>query len=105
MTRAAALPLVLLLPALAGCAKRATPDECLALLDHGVELSVRDRRPGATDAEVATERAARRDDKAGRATLATCPAEVSKRALTCALAAPHLDEYERCLVETPFGVR
>jgi hypothetical protein len=90
---------------LVGCAKHASQSECAALLDHGVELAVRDHRPEASDDEIAAEKAKRRAEPAGRDALAACPNEVSKDAYACALAAPTIDEYERCLVEPPYGVR
>lgn len=101
--RAAAFALVAL--GLAGCAKHASQAECAALLDHGVELAVRDRRPEASEAEVAAEKTKRREEPAGKEALAACPSEVTKDGLTCAMAAQGIDEYERCLVETPYGVR
>lgn len=90
---------------LLGCTKGPTTAECEAMLDHGVELAFRDRRPGATDLEIESEKARRRRQAPGRAAVEVCPSEVSQKALACAMGARHIDEYEKCLVVAPWGYR
>lgn len=100
--RRLSLPVLMTAGLLSACSKRPTTAQCEAMLDHGVELAIRDKRPDAGDVEIASERARRRRQAPGRMVIETCPKEVSAKALDCALGAGNLDEYERCLVVTPW---
>jgi hypothetical protein len=83
---------------LAGCARHATLAECSALVDHYVELVVREQNPKADDAEIGRQKAATRDKAAHDPAFASCPKEVSAKDARCAMQAPNIDEFERCLV-------
>lgn len=97
-----ALPLLLAIPA---CQEYASQAECEALLDHGVELSIRDKHPKAKPSLIEAEKARRRRQLPGREAIDACTREVSKKALACAMQATHIDDYERCLVIAPWGFR
>lgn len=97
--------LLLALVILPGCGKSPSVAECEGMLDHGVELAMRDRRPGSTVLEVEAEKARRRRQPPGRAAIQACASEVSETAFACAMAAEHIDDYEKCLVVTPWGYR
>lgn len=90
---------------LSGCQEHASRAECEALLEHGVELAIRDKHPRAKPALIASEKARRRRQPPGRQAIEACTHEVSKRALACAMQASHIDDYERCLVIAPWGFR
>jgi hypothetical protein len=80
------------------CARHATLAECTALLDRYVELLVREQDPKADDAEVARQKAATREKATRDPSFASCPKEVSAKSARCAMEAPNVDEFERCLV-------
>jgi len=82
---------------LAGCTRHATLAECSALLDRYVELLVREQDPKADEAEIAKHKSATREKAAHDPSFATCPKEVSKDAARCAMGAPNVDEFEKCL--------
>lgn len=99
------LALAPFLLALPGCQEHASQAECEALLEHGVELSIRDKHPSANPTLLASEKARRRRQPPGRQAIEACTREVSKKALDCAMQASHIDDYERCLVIAPWGFR
>jgi hypothetical protein len=80
-----------------GCARHATATECSALLDRYVELLVREQDPKASDAEIAKQKNLTREKASHDAAFASCPHEVSSRELGCAMGAPNVDEFEKCL--------
>jgi hypothetical protein len=80
-----------------GCARHATLAECSALLDRYVELLVREQDPKADEAEIAKQKSATREKAAHDPSFASCPKEVSKSAASCAMGAPNVDEFEKCL--------
>ena len=80
-----------------GCARHATATECGALLDRYVELLVREQDPKASEAEIARQKGITREKAARDAAFASCPKEVSSRELGCAMGAPNVDEFEKCL--------
>ena len=76
------------------------PAECTRLLDHYTELLIRQERP-----EASPEQVARKQEEARalgrRETLfevGECEKHVSRRQYECAMAAPTVDDVERCLV-------
>ena len=91
--------------ALPACQEYASQAECEAMLEHGVELSIRDKHPDAKPTLVASEKERRRRQPPGRQAIESCTQEVSKKALACAMQASHIDDYERCLVIAPWGFR
>lgn len=102
MKRLGWLALFAILPA---CEERASQAECETMLDHGIELAIRDKQPKASMAFIAAEQARRRRQPPGRQSIEACSSEVSKKALECAMEAAHIDDYERCLVVVPWGYR
>jgi hypothetical protein len=98
MNRAVAAASVVLSLGLTSCARHATLAECSALVDHYVELVVRERNPKADDAEISRHKATFRVEAAHDPSFAACPKEISAKDARCALAAPNIDEFERCLV-------
>ena len=83
--------------ALAGCARHATLADCSALLDRYVELLVRQENPKADDTEIAKHKSATRAKAVNDPSFASCPKEVSRDAVGCAMGAPNVDEFEKCL--------
>ena len=82
---------------LAGCARHATLAECTALLDRYVELLVREQNPKADETEIGRNKAATREKAANDPSFASCPKEVSAKSARCAMEAPNVDEFEKCL--------
>jgi hypothetical protein len=80
-----------------GCTRRATLAECSALLDRYVELLVRERDPKANDSEIGRQQSATREKAVHDPSFASCPKEVSAQAARCAMEAPNVDEFEKCL--------
>jgi hypothetical protein len=80
-----------------GCGRQATLAECTALLDRYVELLVREQDPKADDTEIVKQKIATREKAAHDPSFASCPSEVSARAARCAMDAPNVDEFEKCL--------
>ena len=80
-----------------GCSRHATLAECEILLDRYVELLVHDRDPKADATSIAEQKSATREKAARDPSFAACPKEVSERAFGCAMAAPNVDELEKCL--------
>ncbi len=86
MTRAGALGAALLLLA-TGCDKRLDDGECRALLDHYVELLLRDDRPSSSAGEILRlQQEARRKAERDPA-FAECRAKVSRKSFDCAMEA------------------
>ncbi len=80
-----------------GCSRHATLAQCEILLDRYVELLVHDRDPKADEGSVARQKSATREKAAHDPSFAACPKEVSEHAFGCAMAAPNVDELEKCL--------
>jgi hypothetical protein len=93
----AALGFIALATPLAGCARHATATECGSLLDRYVELLVREQNPKANDAEIARQKVLAREKASRDPSFASCPQEVKSRELGCAMGAPNVDEFEKCL--------
>jgi hypothetical protein len=99
MNRASAAAGAILSATLAcACARHANLSECSALLDRYVELLVREEDPKADDLEIAKQKAATREKALRDPSFASCPKEVSAKSARCAMEAPNVDEFERCLV-------
>jgi hypothetical protein len=81
----------------AGCVRHATNEECTALLDRYVELLVHEQDPKAGDEELARQKSATREKATHDASFAACPKEVTANAARCAMDAPNVDEFEKCL--------
>jgi len=84
----------------ASCARPLDPADCDRLLAHYTALLVREHEP-TTPPERVAERvqaalALGRDD--ARFQTARCTESLTRRAFDCAVAAPTVDEVERCLV-------
>jgi hypothetical protein len=82
---------------LVACARHATATDCSALLDRYVELLVREQNAKADDAEIAAQKQATREKAAHDPSFASCPKEVAAGAVRCAMGAPNVDEFEKCL--------
>jgi hypothetical protein len=82
---------------LAGCGRHATQGDCTAMLDRYVELLVREQNPGATAEEIAQQKERTHEKAAHDVSFASCPSEVKTKDVACALAAPNVDEFEKCL--------
>jgi hypothetical protein len=82
---------------LGGCGRRATPAECDALLDRYVELLVRQEDPGARAGDVTQAKNLARAKAAGDPEFRRCTRAVRQRDIVCALGAPTVDEFEKCM--------
>lgn len=90
----AALACLLLL----GCGRRLEPQECDALLDHYVELLLRDDRPKSSAGEIMrVQQDARRKAERDPA-FKECRARVSRRGFDCAMGAQDANRFEQCLL-------
>jgi hypothetical protein len=81
----------------AACGRHASAADCSALLDRYVELLVREQTPSADDAEIAAQQRATREKAAHDSSFASCPNEVRASAVRCAMSAPSVDEFEKCI--------
>jgi hypothetical protein len=83
---------------LLGCGKRVEPGECQLLLDHYVELLLRDDRPKSSAGEVLRlQQEARRKAERDPA-FAECSSRVSRRSFDCAMQAADANRLEQCLL-------
>jgi hypothetical protein len=83
---------------LTGCGKRLQSDECRMLLDHYVELLLRDDRPKSSAGEILRlQQEARKKAEQDPAFL-ECPERVSRRSYDCAMAADDANRLEQCLL-------
>jgi hypothetical protein len=98
MTRGPALCLVLLVLLGSGCGKRLETSECKLLLDHYVELLLRDDRPKSSAGEVLRlQQEARKKAERDPAFL-ECTNRVSRRSFDCAMDAQDANRLEQCLL-------
>lgn len=67
------------------------------MLDRYVELSVRRELPRASAADVAAEQARSRERARTNESFRRCPTDVRERHVVCAMKAPDVDEFEKCL--------
>jgi hypothetical protein len=80
------------------CGKRLERNECQRLLDHYVELLLREDRPGANAGELLrfqqeARKKAERDPAFGE-----CQSRVSRRSFECAMDAQDANKLEQCLL-------
>jgi hypothetical protein len=96
LTRTSACAALLL--ALTACGRRLDTSECGQLLDHYVELLLRDDRPKSSAGEVLrVQQDARKKAQRDPAFL-ECPARVSRRKFECAMGAQDANRLEQCLL-------
>ncbi len=95
--------LALLGVALSGCSKKATPDECEAMLDRYLDLSMAPdpelarMPPQQVESVISARKAERRSDHAYLQARVRCAAEVSRAELECAMKAPTANDWEACI--------
>lgn len=83
---------------LSGCGKRLEASECDSLLDHYVELLLRDDRPGASAAELLRLQQEARKKAERDPAFHECSERVSRRGFDCAMAAQDANRLEQCLL-------
>jgi hypothetical protein len=84
--------------ALCSCGRRLAAEECDSLLDHYVELLLREDRPGASAGELLKlQQDARRKAQSDPA-FHECSERVSRRGYDCAMAAEDPNRLEQCLL-------
>lgn len=88
----------LLALSLSGCGKRLEPQECDALLDHYVELLLRDDRPKSSAAEVMRVQQEARHKAAQDPAFKECRERVTRRGFQCAMDAQDANRLEQCLL-------
>lgn len=98
MKRAVALGAGVALAMLAACGRRPEASECDALLDHYVELLLRDDRPGASAGELLRLQQDARQKAERDPAFHECSARVSRRGFDCAMAAQDANKLEQCLL-------
>ena len=99
MMRRSALWAALLLWACAtGCAKKLEPSECRLLLDHYVELLLRDDRPKSNAGEILRLQQEARKKAERDPAFQECRARVSRRSFDCAMDAQDANRLEQCLL-------
>ena len=81
-----------------GCSKRASHEECEALLDHYVELLVNSDRPGTNAAELHKLQLQAREKAKEDPEFSACTERVSRRELDCAMKASNADLFEQCML-------
>jgi hypothetical protein len=88
-----ALPLLL-----GGCGRRLEASECQQLLDHYVELLLRDDRPKSSAGEVLRLQQEARKKAAQDPAFSQCSSRVSRRSFDCAMQAQDANRLEQCLL-------
>ena len=96
MSRARALCVALLLTS--SCSKRLETRECEQLLDHYVELLLRDDRPKSSAGEVLRVQQEARKKAQQDPAFAECSSRVSRRGFDCAMRAENANLLEQCLL-------
>jgi hypothetical protein len=81
-----------------GCGKKLEVKECDALLDHYVELLLRDDRPGASAGELLRLQQEARKKAERDPAFRACSDRVSRRGFDCAMAAQDANRLEQCLL-------
>ncbi|MEO8874864.1 MAG: hypothetical protein ABI461_04685 [Polyangiaceae bacterium] len=79
------------------CKKKATPLECDALLDRFSVLAAQESVPDASTEEVRAAQKQAHDEAADDEDFRACAGRVTHDEMTCAMAAPNADAFERCL--------
>jgi hypothetical protein len=99
MTRNAWAASLLALPVLlVGCSAPLEPQECDHLLDHYVELLLRDDRPKASAGEVLRLQQEARRKASQDPAFGECRSRVSRRSFECAMKADDANRLEQCLL-------
>lgn len=88
---------VVMLSPLLGCKRKASTDECAALVAHYAELVVREAKPDASPEVVLAEKAREQREAQSDEAFRNCPTEVSAEELACALRAQTTNAVLRCL--------
>jgi hypothetical protein len=83
---------------LGGCGRRLEERECASLLDHYVELLLRDDRPGASAGELLRLQQEARKKAEHDPAFHECSERVSRRGFDCAMAAQDANRLEQCLL-------
>jgi len=96
MKRGFALGALLLLAS--GCGKRLESRECQQLLDHYVELLLRDDRPKSSAGEILRLQQDARKKAERDPAFRECSARVSRRGFDCAMDAQDANRLEQCLL-------
>ena len=96
MTRRVGAVVLLLLAT--GCGKRLEGAECQQLLDHYVELLLRDDRPKSSAGEVLRLQQEARKKAEQDPAFRECRERVSRRGFTCAMEAQDANRLEQCLL-------
>jgi hypothetical protein len=97
MKRGLALGTLLLL-FVTGCGKRLETTECERLLDHYVELLLRDDRPKSSAGEVLRLQQEARKKAAQDPAFHECSQRVSRKSFDCAMDAEDANRLEQCLL-------
>jgi hypothetical protein len=82
----------------AGCGKRLEPEECNLLLDHYVELLLREDRPKSSAAEILRLQLDARHKADKDPAFHECRERVSRRSFDCAMDAEDANRLEQCLL-------
>ena len=98
MKRQNALGAWLLVGLAAGCGKPLQTNECHQLLDHYVELLLRDDRPKSSAGEVMRLQQEARKKAERDPAFAECSERVSRRSFDCAMDAQDANRLEQCLL-------
>jgi len=98
MRRARTAALGLSLLGLASCGRRLQQSECDSLLDHYVELLLRDDRPGASAGELLRLQQEARKKAEHDPAFHECSERVSRRGFDCAMQAQDANKLEQCLL-------
>jgi hypothetical protein len=97
------IALAMLLTAVCGCSKKATPSDCEAMLDRYLDLSMAPSPelermpPQQVESVVSAQKNQRRSQTWFVQARARCEAEVSRAELECALKAPTANDWEACI--------
>lgn len=83
---------------LVGCGKRPDASECGQLLDHYVELLLRDDRPKSSAGEVLRLQQEARKKAERDPAFAECSTRVSRKSFDCAMQAQDANRLEQCLL-------
>ena len=103
MKRSLALLFLVVACAPIGCAKKASHEECEAILDRYLDLSMAPNPevarlpPQQVESVISAQKAARRSDPSFVQARARCEAEVSRTQVDCAMKAPTANDWEACL--------
>ena len=83
---------------LGSCGKRVEPGECGKLLDHYVELLLRDDRPKSIAGEILSLQQEDRKKAENDPAFRECSDRVSRRKFECAMEAQDANRLEQCLL-------